>query len=189
MEINKGIKPVSIYNSLEIINQTRAADSIEVIYLNKECAKITFEGGGQGTPIPDVNVGFSTVQFPAWLTLTSGNYSNEPSPVTIAFWLSQSGYPNNYREIIFTNPIASVSLFYASAYNVTLEAYDQSNNLIASTAGPANYNNGYTQWDPLSIDRGNNIIKKVRVIGLLPGYTGIDDLTICRVCRGLLLEK
>ncbi|GIM28040.1 hypothetical protein CPJCM30710_07060 [Clostridium polyendosporum] len=170
------------------ISQHKAADSIEVIHINENCAKITFEGGGQQTPIPDVDVGFSTVQFPGWITLNSGNYFNEPSPVTIAYWVSEWRYHDNFREIIFSEPVSSVELFYASAYNLILEAYDQSNNLIASIRGLANYSNRYRRWESLSINKQNNIIKKLRVIGRAC-YTSIDDLTICTVCRGLLLEE
>lgn len=172
---------------IKTISPPKAANSIEVIYVREGCAKITFEGGGQQTPIPDVDVGFSTVQFPGWITLTSGNYFNEPSPVTIAYWVSQWRYPDNFREIIFSKPISGVELFYASAYDLILEAYDEVNRLIASTRGPANYNNRYRQWKSLSINKENNVIKKLRFIGHAC-YTSIDDLIVCAECRGLILE-
>ncbi|GAA0727185.1 hypothetical protein GCM10008905_24490 [Clostridium malenominatum] len=176
--------------------------SIEVIYPSQNCAIVTFEGGGSLTPIPDVNANFTVVQFPGWITTIDSDAggasgtANEPSPDTTAAWLPLAGFDDFFREIIFTNPVSSVKLFYASIPSVTLEAYDGNNTLIGSVSGNGNFNTGpggdptgdFDKFDELSIDVGMNRIKKVKVIGQ-ENVTVIDNLTLCTVARGLFVES
>lgn len=85
--------------------------TIEVIYFsegNKDFAKITFEGAGNSNAIPQIDVGFTKVSSPGWLSLVdadaggSGNFANEPSPSTIAFWLD---LPAGSRDLPRTRPV------------------------------------------------------------------------------------
>lgn len=159
--------------------------SIEVIKYSMDCATITFEGGGDITLMPDINVGFTTVSFPSWLTLRSssaggsGNFSNEPSPHTVAFWLQSQNVDDTKREILFSYPVNNVEFFYASTVLVKLEAFDIAGRLIISVNGPANSDGTYSKWDSISISQDENIISKVVITGL-QNNTAIDNLTLCR---------
>jgi len=183
------------------VKETNALQAIGVNQINSRCTTITFEGGQDNAPITDINVGFTTVQFPGWLTIIdsddggSGNFANEPSPITTAYWLSQEGFDDSYREIIFTNPVCQVEVFYASSVPVTLNAYDENNILVGSVNGNINVGTGgggdptgnFDKFDPLAINLTSNVIKRIRIIALA-NQIGIDDLTICRCARGLLVE-
>jgi hypothetical protein len=173
--------------------------SIEFCHPSEDCALITFEGGGSLTPIPDVNVGFTIVQFPGWITTIdseAGGFAqtaNEPSPQTSAAFV---GAPN-FRDIVFTNPVSSIKLFYASVQSVTIEAYDESNNLLGSDSGSANAGTGvnppgdagiFNKFDELSINIGTNDIFRLRVYAK-ENDTAIDNLTICLEVRGLLTDN
>ncbi|WP_097025958.1 hypothetical protein [Clostridium peptidivorans] len=153
------------------------------------CATITFECNGNLTCIPDTNLGFTTVVFPGWLTLTNhhGNFSNEPSPIAIAFWLEEKDFPDTSRNITFTNAVSSIELFYTSFVPISINAYDEDNNLIKSVTGPANSNDCFNTWDPLSVIASQNIIKRIKITGNAC-ETGIDNLTVCTTARGLVAE-
>lgn len=143
-----------------------------------DCLKTTFEGGGQlslihpatGFEIPGLGA-----RFPDWLTLTSGDYANNPSVPTVAFWLG-----GVLREITFVDPVSSVSFFYASAVSVEMYSYDAANNPVASIVGPPNFTGTFDVWDPLGIDVGVNLITRVTITGA-SGQTGIDDFESCRL--------
>lgn len=156
------------------------------------CATITFECNGNLAPIPNANLGFTTVVFPGWLTLMNFHeaFSNEPSPITIAFWLEEKKFSDTFRNITFTNAVSSVEFFYTSFVPVIIEAYDKDNNLIQSITGPANVNDCFNTWDPLSIVASQNIIKRVKIVGNA-AETGIDNLTVCTTAggRGLVAEE
>lgn len=172
---------------------------IEFCYPSENCALITFEGGGSLTPIPDVDVGFTVVQFPGWITTIDSEAggvaqtANEPSPETSAAFV---GAPN-FRDIIFSNPVSNIKLFYASVQSVTIEAYDENNNLLGSDSGAANAGTGvnppgdagvFNKFDELSITIGTNDIFRLRVIAK-ENDTAIDNLIICIEGRGLLVEE
>lgn len=114
-------------------------------------------------------------RFPGWLTLTSGNYSNNLSPPTIAFWLCGTS-----RDVTFDQPVSKVSLFYASFPNVTLQAFDAANNLVASAFGPANFTFTFNVWSPLSVNVSQNVIVKVTVNGN-GNQTAVDDFEVCHI--------
>jgi len=178
-----------------------SCNCIEVIKTNEGCATITFEGGGNRCPIPNVNVGFTIVKFPNWLTCIdsesggTGNFANEPSPSTIAFW---APHCNDVlcRDIIFCEPVCKVCLFYASYVNVSLSAYNENNELLGTVSGNANWNQGpggdpcgcFNKWDPLCLTFDCNVIKRIRICGRA-NQTLIDNLTICVCCRGLVVNN
>jgi hypothetical protein len=147
------------------------------------CTLFNFEGVGDSSPVPD----FQGISSPGWLGLIeddfggNGNFADEPSPVTIAFWLG--GDPGS-RDITFVNPVSKVGFFYTSAVGVEVDAFDASGAVIASVTGPANFLNGppdddtFTGWSPLEVKVDGNKIVKVRVTGNV-NQTGIDDLQVC----------
>jgi len=138
---------------------------------------VTFEGGGQHTLIYPETGGLvpgTPIRFPLdsrWITLTSGPYANNPSGITIALWASG----RSWAEITFDEPVGQVSLFYASFFPVTLSAYSASGTLLDEATAPANVQpDGFTQWAPLEVSAGGNVITRVVLNGRW-GRTGIDD--------------
>lgn len=157
---------------------------------NTECVTSTFEGGGQAAEIHP-EIGFlipgSGMRFPGWLTITSGNFANNPSGITTAFWDLLTPLPENSREMTFDDPVASVNFFYAYQATagfptiITLEAFDAAGNLVATASAPGNVvMNIFNVWDPLGVDVGQNMITKVRITGRRLN-TVIDDFTACRI--------
>ena len=155
----------------------RAAD----IQNGRSCTVVTFEGLGDIQPIPT----FEGITSPNWLSLIegsvggSGNFSNEPSWFTTAFWLD----PSPSQDILFAKPMSNVSFYYASLPGLGLTAYDAGNNVVAFASGAPNYdydNNTYNQFWPIGVDAGSNKITKIRISGGV-NRTGIDDFKVCRV--------
>jgi len=179
--------------------------SFQIMQVNQtssNCSTITFEGVGNLSPISDMDLGFTTVQFPGWLGLIddddggSGNIAFEPSPSTTAFWLSDPTFNDAYRDIVFIKAVCKVELFYASYYNVNLSAYDENDVLLGSINGPINWNQGpggdpngsYNKWDPLVITISSNQIRRIRFTGLA-NFSVIDNLSVCICPRGLIVER
>ncbi|MBP8295746.1 MAG: hypothetical protein KAX84_06530, partial [Burkholderiales bacterium] len=128
------------------------------------CTTIDFEGLGDSQFVPD----FDDVSLPGWISTIEdtqpgghGNFNNEPSPVTTVFWVF--GNPTT-RDILFGNPVSSVSFHYASAYAVSLEAFDENEMLLATANGPRNlpnFSNRYTVFTPISVSSVGDKIAKV----------------------------
>ncbi len=148
------------------------------------CTTIDFEGVGDLTAVPTI----AGIHTPEWLGIVdydvggSGNFAQEPSPQTIAFWLG--GNPAQ-RDIVFDNPASKVEFFYASFVGVQVTAYDASGAVLDSTFGFPNWNQGvgdptgdFNRWDPLKVEAPGNKIKTVRVTGNTD-QTGIDNLKVC----------
>lgn len=180
---NEPVKVCNIQVDLRgIFKNTKNFSELRQVQQTATCGLITFgEFGGDRQPIPPTNLGFTTVTFgTGWLTLVdvgaggTGDFINEPSPFTAAFYLE--GY--SYNDIFFSNPVSSTSLYYAAYFGITIEAYDINDNLIASISGPANFVFSYSKWDPLTIYLGTNVISRIRIIA--PGdYFLIDNLQVC----------
>jgi hypothetical protein len=163
----------------------------------KEFVKVTFEGGGNAAPIhpPTGLIPGSGMRFPGgWLTLIdsdaggSGNFANEPSPQTVAFWSSGST-----QTVTFDQAVCDVSLFYSSTDPVTLRAFDAGGSQVAVANGPAQYNQGpggdptgnYNLFSPLGVDvctsgLSGNVITSVTFSGR-DLHTAIDDFETSRV--------
>lgn len=143
------------------------------------CYLVTFEGGGHlnqiypetGGLVPGTPIRFA----PNWLTVTSGFYANNPSVPTIALFLG------NTAQVIFEQPVARVSFYYASLSPVSIEAFGVTGTLLTSSAGPANFDDdsGFTVWDELGVNLGIDQIWSLRVTGQ-SGATGIDDFMACQ---------
>ncbi|MEK3856866.1 HYR domain-containing protein, partial [Cytobacillus sp. FSL H8-0458] len=169
------------YNgSIEKINVRRTGPPIKIF--QNDCPIITFEGVGDLNSVPNMNLGFTEVFFPGWLGLVdsdaggSGNFENEPSPSTTAFWLD-----GPFKEILFNQPISSLSLFYSSRFPVTLQAFNSNGNLVDTTIGPPNViGEVFDVWSNLSVEAGSNLITRVRYTGVA-NQTGIDNVEVCQV--------
>ncbi|MEH7443707.1 hypothetical protein V7201_15450 [Bacillus sp. JJ1122] len=146
------------------------------IICEDNCGMTTFEGPPTFTLVPPLNLCVSTVTFNNWRTITGGNVGNWPSPRTVIYWLE-----GNERDMTFSPEVSSISFYYSSSVEVTLEAYNAAGNLIARLVEPANYREPvYDEWDLVTIDVGANAIARLRVIGG-SNQTGIDNLQVCRI--------
>ncbi len=179
-ELYDGSTPTTGTNSHEVITTT---------VNGTECRLTTFEGGGNLEAIhPELNnsIAGSGMRFPSvtcpdppcvsvgWQTLTTGFVSNKPSPPTVAFMTAPS------HDIIFDEPVSTVSFFYSSFPAVTLDAFDAADNLVATVTGAANVPiPPFTVWDSIGVDVSANIITRITVIGAA-FQTGIDDVSNCR---------
>ena len=161
-----------------------ATAAATVIENGRQCSVIGFEGVGDLAAIPE----FDGIASPGWLGIIdadaggTGNFAQEPSPQTIAFWLG--GDPGS-RDIVMTNVASKVEFYYASAVGMTLQALDETGNEVARASGGANYNLGvgdpngqFNRWDRISVETPGNLIKTVRVTGNT-NQTGIDNLKVC----------
>jgi hypothetical protein len=149
---------------------------------NKACTMTTFENAPHFQPIHPDNgylIPGTEMRFPGpWRTLTSGTYQNNPSGLAVVIWVDSGG---TSAEVTFDQPVSSVSFFFASLPDVTLEAYDVGSNLVATATSPGNAAlGGFVVWDPIEVDSGANNISSVVVIGNW-NRTALDDFTYCRV--------
>ena len=167
------------------LQSTQAAPRLATTIENgRQCSLITFEGVGNLAPIP----AFDGIQSPGWLGIIdadaggTGNFAQEPSPQTIAFWLGGNA---SSRDIVLTNKASKVEFYFSSAVQIRMEALDDTGAVLASAVGAANYRTGsgdptgdFNRWDPLSVSTEGNRIKTVRVTGNT-NQTGIDNLKVC----------
>lgn len=155
-----------------------------VIEDGRQCSVIGFEGVGDLAPIPV----FDGISSPGWQGIIdedvggTGNFAQEPSPHTVAFWLG--GDPST-RDIVMANKASKVGFHYTSFVNVTLQALDEAGNVLATASGGPNYRGGsgdpngeFNRWDPLTVEADGNKIKTVRVTGNT-NQTAIDNLKVC----------
>lgn len=159
-----------------------------------QCFLITFEGLGLNNfdPVPSIDAGFTTASFPGWVALLptssggTGNIANLPSPITTIFFKDA---PDS-RDITFTNPIASIDLKYVSTDTVTMQAFDASNNLLATVSAPGNFvPPTLDNWEPFGINLSSNIISRITFTGPISNFA-IDNVNVCIVTanRGLSCE-
>lgn len=166
------------------IDSTHSAHLKTSSETGKICKEIDFEGVGDKSPIPV----FDGIASPGWLGIIdedaggSGNFANEPSASTIAFWLE--GDPAS-RFIVFEEPVAEISFLYASMVEIKLDAFDSNGNVIVTVTGNENFDRStgdptgqYNQWDPLTLSVEGNSIERVQVFGN-ENHTGIDNLRVC----------
>jgi len=162
-----------------------------------DCNQITFEGIGDGQVIGEVP-GPVTVTFgPSWLGLVdgddggSGNFANEPSASTIAFFLTPAD------PIDFSPAVQFIQVFYvasASSIPVTLTAWDGPNgtgNVVDMTVGNTVGTSGdganctgdptgsFCLWDIMTLTSGSNNIQSITLSGAAADQFGFDDMVFC----------
>jgi hypothetical protein len=149
------------------------------------CSTLDFEGIGELAPIPAID----GITMPNWKTLVdadaggSGNFAQEPSPDTVAFWLDGD---SGVHDIVLAERASKVEFFYTSAAPVTVLGLSDAGLPIVIAAGLPNFNQGtgdptgdYNRWDSLVLATEGNVIKTVRVFGNA-NQTAIDNLKVCR---------
>lgn len=150
-----------------------------------QCSLLTFEGLGLNNfdPVPSINAGITTASFPGWIALLpiseggTGNIANLPSPITTIFFKDA---PDS-RDMIFSSPIASIDLKFVSTDTVTMQAFDSSNNLLATVSAPGNFIPPVLDnWQPIGINLSSNIISKITFTGPISNFT-IDNVNLCIV--------
>lgn len=157
-----------------VVTPAQASD-FEII-CEDNCGMTTFEGPPTFTLVPPLDLCVSTVTFNNWRTITGGNVANWPSPRTVIYWLE-----GNERDMAFSPEVSSISFYYSSSVEVTIEAFDANGNLIARLIKPANFREPvYDEWDLVTVDVGANAIASLRIIGG-SNQTGIDNLQVCRI--------
>ncbi len=107
----------------------------------------------------------------------SGNFTNEPSPVTVLFFLTGSPVMN-----VAAGFSTGFSFYYTSAADVTVYVYDGlegTGTLLASQTFPANYENGcavgFCHWDAVGVAFAGTA-KSIVFTGV-ENQCGFDDVT------------
>lgn len=116
--------------------------------------------------------GISFSQFPDnWWAL---EWPFAPSQPNIAIVPGHWSVPH----IHFDPPASRVDLLFSTFGSFTLEAQDGTGQVLASESVPVNTNDG-SDWDPLGIDLGGNVIAQVILNGAGNARTGFDNLEVC----------
>lgn len=143
------------------------------------CYLVTFEGGGDFEPIHPEN-GFlvpgTPVRFDGnWGTISASFFPWLPALPSGDVFALFGFEGSNVGTLTFEEPVARVSLAHLSFTDLTLDAYDASGALVASTSAPAES----TAWNFMQVDAGSNVIVRAEVV--TPGLfeIGIDDLDVC----------
>lgn len=145
---------------------------------NLEGCIIDFKGGEDFNTILDIKTNLGKIEFPGWITLKEHkNLDNSFSEHSIATWVKEKNFPDNYRYINFENPVCSFSLKYLSFFPVKITAFDSNNNVLKVMEGKKNWSDekGYAELSNLDIDMGNNIIDHIKVESFAE-YIGVDSL-------------
>ncbi|EJO5348764.1 hypothetical protein NRP93_002898 [Clostridium botulinum] len=139
---------------------------------------IDFKEGEDFNTILDIETNIGTIKFPGWITLKKHkNLDSSYIEDSIATWIKEKNFPDNYRYIVFENPVSYVSIKYFSFFPVKLIAFDSNNNVLKVVEGKKNWNdeNGYSDISDLNIDLINNKITHIKVESFAE-YVGIDSL-------------
>jgi len=156
------------------------------------CNLIDFEGAGDQLPL-GVYPGPVTVTFGAsWLGLIdadnggSGNFANEPSPNTIAFFLDETDI-----SISLSPSVQYLEFFYTASeisLPITVTAYDAGNNVIDSEVGNTlgtdplclgDPTGGFCAWGVITLTAAADNIAYITITGSVANQFGIDNLLFC----------
>jgi hypothetical protein len=187
-----------LLSSSTIINPrvAKATAGTGVAAANQTCTLIDFEGLADNTPIGTiegpVNVHFGS----SWLSLIDqdagghGNFANEPSPSTTAYFLDQ-----NDISISFNIGVQLVEFYYvASSYSlpVVVTAFDDHDNMVSRMTGSklgnssqgancsGDPNGSFCLFSLITLASTANNIFKISIEGTTSNQFGIDNLRICR---------
>ncbi len=164
---------------------------------------LNFYNGGFGAngsgPGPNYGIAFegqslaiisdlSTIVTPAGPTTGTGNFSNAPSGITSAYFLSGSGVVMNVASGFTTG----FSVYYAAdnhAGSVTVyDGLDGTGNVLATLALPINGANCgpalYSCWTPVGVSF-NGVAKSVD-FGGSANFIGFDNITVGSVTPGII---
>lgn len=141
--------------------------------------------GSLGSVGPDYNITFGSDAL-ALIDADaggSGNFANEPSPDTIAFFLSGPGVVMNVLNGFTTGFSFWYTSYPAGSVNV-YDALDGGGNLLATVAFAGNYNlnctgdpsGDFCHWDPVGVAFGGTAYS-VSFLGSV-NQTGFDNITM-----------
>jgi len=155
---------------------------------------VDFEGVDDNFPVGTVYGKVNITFGSSWLGIISidvggsGNFTNEPSPVTAAYFLDQ-----NDISIKFNTGVQLVDFYYSAAkisLPITVSAYDKDGKLIDRVSGNTigTKNDGaqcsgtsvanYCLWDRIYLASTTNNIRSVEILGAQSNYFGIDNLRV-----------
>lgn len=190
-------------------SQSSTNGALEVLTtrsLNAFTKTLTFEGGLDANEVRPPHIAGLGVELRDWLTVIdqgaggSGDFANEPSPSTIGFWRLDGGCMGRpkdedglvidscarEREIRFNPAVSKLSLYYTSAFQVTLTAFAGEVEVGTVTGAPnlgmgsnATDAGSYNLFTPLELSTATDVITSVRMTGYV-NATGIDNLTVVR---------
>ncbi len=177
------------------INRSSQPNETEMQSMTDDCNLITFEGMDNNMPIGTV-AGPVTVTFgTSWLSLLdaddggSGNFANEPSQSTIAYFLDTDDI-----AISLSPPVQFLEFWYVASeisLPVTVTAYDSAGNPIDSafgdTIGTSNDgadcegdpNGNFCLWDVISLTAATDNIASIEILGSSANQFGFDNLQFC----------
>ena len=169
--------------------------NIDTAGVPNDCSLIGFEGIPDNTQV-GTYFGPVVVQFgSSWLGIIdadaggSGNFANEPSPNTAAYFLDQ-----NDISITLTPSVRFVQFRYVAAAQslpITVAAYDSLGNLISTASGSVvgtDYDGAncagdptgsFCLWDQISLVSATTNIRSVKISGAVSNYFAIDNLYFC----------
>jgi hypothetical protein len=174
---------------------TPQAPSITVIDRDADCTLIDFEGIGNNLPV-GVYAGPVTVTFgTSWLGLVDaddggdGNFANEPSSNTIAYFLDTSD-----MGISLSPSVQYLEFWYtasASSLPVTVTAYDSAGNVVDSATGntvgtstdgadcAGDPTGVFCLFDVISLTADANNIAYIEILGATSNQFGFDNFFFC----------
>jgi hypothetical protein len=189
-------------SSTTTINRSDNSGQSEVISLDDNCNLITFEGMGNDEPIGMV-AGPVNVTFGAsWLSLIdgddggSGNFANEPSSFTAAYFLDTEDI-----SITLDPPVQFLEFWYvASAISlpVTVTAYDANGDIVDTAVGNTvgtssdgadcvgDPNGTFCLWDVVTLNADADNIVSIEILGSTANQFGFDNLQFCTVAQNLV---
>ncbi|OOO62509.1 hypothetical protein [Clostridium tepidum] len=145
---------------------------------NSEGVIVNFKDNKDFNTILDIETNLGKIEFPGWITLKeSKNLDPSYSDHSIAAWIKEKNFSDNYRYIIFENPICSFFLTYFSFFPIKITALDSNNNVLKVVEGEKNWCNekGYSDLSQLNISIENNLIKCIKIESFAE-YIGIHSL-------------
>ena len=184
------------------INSSGEPGETVVVPLEENCNLINFEGMGNNEVI-GVVAGPVTVTFgSSWLSLIdlddggSGNFANEPSSFTAAYFLETSDI-----SISLSPPVQFVEFWYvASAISlpVTVTAFDSDGNEVDSATGNTvgnsadgadcvgDPNGNFCLWDVVTLNAAADNIASIEILGSTANQFGFDNLQFCTETQDLV---
>lgn len=185
------------YSNDATVNQpgTHPVRDMAVSGVPDDCSLLTFEGIPNNTPVGTYHGPVDVIFGTSWLGIIdadaggSGNFANEPSPSTTAYFLD-----TNDISIQLSPPVRFVQFQYSAAalsLPVTVYAYDNANNLIATSSGNVvgtDYDGAqcvgdptgnFCSWAQINLISAVNNIASVKITGAVANFFGIDNLYFC----------
>ncbi len=184
------------------INRSSEPSETVVLPLEDDCNLVDFEGLEDNAPI-GVVAGPVTVTFgTSWLSLIdgddggSGNFANEPSSFTVAYFLDTADI-----SISLDPPVQFLEFWYvASAISlpVTVTAYDINGDIVDTAEGNTigsdfdgadcvgDPNGQFCLWDVVTLNAAADNIASIEILGSTANQFAFDNLQFCTQTQELV---